>query len=168
MFFKDIDNWTKKKLLGMTISMGFLYFLFATLIPIIIVCTRYEIFKQQSFKLTAAGLIVIIIVVTVGYKAIHFLVDMLPEVERKEQILKYSIQLVCALIIPLVALWIVHLIKVNVDLALGTLKYCLWSWIAAIVVDYVGFKSLRYKWSCIAEAKKQNKIDRIKNSGQAN
>jgi len=168
MFFNDIDSWTKKKLYLVTAIWAFAYLVCACIIPVIIVCAKYNIFGQSSFKLTAIGLITIIIVITVGWRALLWLVKMLPQQTKKQQIFRYSIELVIAMILPLLGLWLIHLIKVNADLACSTIQACCYCWIGALLINYTGLKSLRVQFKANEEVDKLEKQERIKNARRSN
>ena len=161
MFFKDIDSWSPKKLKLVTLAWAIAYFVFAAIIPVIIVASKYNVFGKSSFKLTAAALIVIIIIISVGVKAFKWLTGIMPESKKSQQILKYSIQLFGALLIPLLILWIVHLIQVDMQLALSTLTYCVYSYIVAIAIQYLGLRSLEYQWKKSNELDDREKLDRM-------
>lgn len=167
MFFHDIDSWTKKKLLALTICWGFFYVVFATILPIIFVCTKYEIFSH-SVKLTLAGLIVAIFVLSFGTKFIHWVVGVLPQEKKGQQIVRYSLECIFALVIPLVIIWITHLIKVDLDKALDTIKLCCFSYMGAILVENFGLKSLMYQWKCNADVDHLEKLDNIKAARRRN
>ena len=68
MVFYDIDSWSKKKLYLMTAIFGSLYFIVATVIPVIIFASSYNLFGNSNYKLTVAGIIVIIFLLTSGRK----------------------------------------------------------------------------------------------------
>ena len=164
MFFKDIDSWSKKKLLMMTAIFGSLYLIAATIVPVIIVASNYNLFGNGSYKLTAAGIIVIIILLTAGRKAFHWITSIMPQETQKQQIFRYSFEMVFALIIPACALWVIHLFKVNMELAATTATWCIVSFMVAIVIDNVALKTLRYQHICLNEVGHKEKIERIQNA----
>lgn len=168
MLFKDIDSWTKKKLYLFVAIFGSLYFIAATLIPVIIVATNYNLFGNSNYKLTAAGIIVVIILLTSGRKAFRWVISIMPQETQKQQIIRYSIELVAALIIPVVAIWVIHLFKVNMELAANTATGCIISLMFAIVIDNVFLKTLRYQMQCLNEVGHKDKIERIQKAQQNN
>lgn len=169
MFFKDIDSWTKKKLWIITAIVASLYFIAATVIPVIIVASNYNLFgKSSNYKLTAAGIIVIIILLTAGRKAFKWITSMMPQENQKQQIIRYSIELVFAMFIPACALYCVHLFKVNTTLASQTAQACIISFMFAIVIDNVAFKTLRYQHQCLNEVGHKEKIERIQQAQNNN
>lgn len=161
MVFKNIDSWTKKKLYLMTAIFGSLYFIAATIVPVIIVATNYNLFGTSNYKLTAAGIIVVIFLLTAGRKAFNWVTSIMPQETQKQQIFRYSFELAFALIIPIVGLWVIHLFKVNMELAANTASACIVSFMVAIVIDNVFLKTLRYQVQCMNEVGHKDKIERI-------
>ena len=161
MFFKDIDTWSKKKLALVTLICGLIYLVFATVIPTIIIGCKYGIFKNTKFSLTGGALVCIVILVTVGFKACNWLFGLLPQTTQKQQCFRYTLEMLGALIIPAIALWVIHLIKVNVNLACDTLTWCIVSWIGAIIVNNVTLKTLKYQWSISSKVDELEKINRV-------
>ena len=79
MFFKDIDTWDKKKLVLVTAIVAVLYFIATCVIPCIFLACNYGIFERSSnYKLTGAGLIIAVILISFGGKAIKTLLGFLP------------------------------------------------------------------------------------------
>lgn len=162
MFFKDIDSWSKSKLIMVTAIVATMYFLVACIVPCILIAINYNIFANTShYRLTGAGLIVAVILVAFGGKAIKTLLGFLPRDTQKQQIVRYSIEMIFALIIPALALWGVHLFKVNVELACKTATQCLISIMVAVVVNNVALKTLIYQWQCMSEVSHNKKIKRM-------
>ena len=161
MFFKDIDSWTKKKLYLFIVLFGSLYFIVATLVPVIIVAINYDLFGKGNYRLTAAGIIVVIFLLTSGRKAFHWVISIMPQETQKQQIVRYSVELIAGLIIPAVAIWVIHLFKVNMELAANTATACIISMIVAIVIDNLFLKTLRYQVQCLNEVGHKDKIERI-------
>ena len=164
MFFKDIDSWSKSKLLLMTAIFGSLYLVAATIVPVFIVASNYNLFGNGNYKLTAAGIVVVIILLTAGRKAFNWVTSIMPQETQKQQIFRYLFEMVFALIIPAVALWVIHLFKVNMELAATTASWCTISFMVAIVIDNVFLKTLRYQHQCINEVGHKDKIERIQNA----
>ena len=126
MFFKDIDTWDKKKLVLITAVVAVLYFIATCVIPCIFLACNYGIFERSSnYKLTGAGLIIAVILISFGGKAIKTLLGFLPRDTQKQQILRYTIEMIFALIIPALCLWGLHLFRTNVDLACKTATQCI-------------------------------------------
>ena len=161
MFFKDIDSWSKSKLLLMTAIFGSLYLVAATIVPVFIVASNYNLFGNGNYKLTAAGIVVVIILLTAGRKAFNWVTSIMPQETQKQQIFRYSFELVFALIVPAVGLWVIHLFKVNMELAASTASWCVVSFMVAIVIDNVCLKTLRYQHQCLNEVGHKEKIERI-------
>lgn len=162
MFFKDIDFWSKGKLILVTVIVAIAYFLAASVVPCIIIAMNYGIFKHSSnYRLTGAGLIIVVILISFGGKAIKGLLGFLPRDTQKQQIFRYSLELVFGMIIPLLAIWGIHLIKVNVTNACKTATQCVISYMVAILINNLAFKSLIYQWQCMSEVSHNKKIKRM-------
>ena len=162
MFFKDIDSWDKKKLAIVTLIVALCYFLAASVVPCIFIGCNYKVFENVgSYRLTGAGFIIVVILVSFGCKGIKMLIHFLPRDTQKQQIFRYSLELVIALIIPALAIWAIQLFKNNVDLACKTATQCVVSVMVAIVIDNLFFKTLIYQWQCMSEVSHNKKIKRM-------
>lgn len=162
MFFKNIDSWDKKKLILVTAIVALVYFLAASIVPCIFIAANYGIFYQTgNYRLTGAGLIIAVILVSFGGKAIKTLLSFLPRDTQKQQIVRYTIELIFGLLIPALCVWGVHLFKTNVELACKTAYQCLISIMVAIVINNLFFKTLIYQWQCMAEVSHNKKIRRM-------
>lgn len=167
MFFKDIDSWSKGKLILITLAVAILYATAACIVPCVFIGTNYGVFVEKArYRLTGAGLIGIIIIVSFGGKAIKTLLGFLPRDTQKQQIVRYTIELVLSMIIPGLALWGVHLFRVNVELACHTATQCIISIMVAIVIDNIAFKTLIYQWQCMREVSHNKKIRRMEAAQQ--
>lgn len=161
MFFKDIDKWDKKKLWLMLIIFNGIYLLFSLVIPIIIVGCQYQIFhKVSAYRLTGWGWICAIVVAVVGIRTLSKFIKKLPETTRKEQIIKYSILGVKALVIPILLLVVLNLLKSDFDLAYSTLWWCLISYVFAIAIDYTCVKYLDAELDLRKEATRKNEVNK--------
>lgn len=162
MFFNDIDSWDKKKLAIVTLIVALCYFLAASVVPCIFIGCNYKVFENVgSYRLTGAGFIIVVILVSFGCKGIKMLIHFLPRDTQKQQIFRYSLELVIALILPALAIWAIQLFKNNVDLACKTATQCVVSVMVAIVIDNLFFKTLIYQWQCMSEVSHNKKIKRM-------
>ena len=162
MFFKDIDSWDKKKLAIVTLIVALCYFLAASVVPCIFIGCNYKVFENVgSYRLTGAGFIIVVILVSFGCKGIKMLIHFLPRDTQKQQIFRYSLELIIALIIPALAIWAIQLFRNNVDLACKTATQCVVSVMVAIVIDNLFFKTLIYQWQCMSEVSHNKKIKRM-------
>ncbi len=167
MFFKDIDSWDKKKLAIVTLIVALCYFLAASVVPCIFIGCNYKVFENVgSYRLTGAGFIIVVILVSFGCKGIKMLIHFLPRDTQKQQIFRYSLELVIALIIPALAIWAIQLFRNNVDLACKTATQCVVSVMVAIVIDNLFFKTLIYQWQCMSEVSHNKKIKRMEQAQQ--
>ena len=137
MFFKDIAEWSKRKVFWMDILFSAIYIIFMIVIPIIIIAVNYGAGEtvEKSKLLTSWSLILILIVAVVGIFAISKLARKLPDETFKQQTVKYTLELVQRLILPVLGLVALHQFKVNFDLAYTVLSWCIVSFICGILVD---------------------------------
>ena len=137
MFFKDIAEWSKRKVFWMDILFSAIYIIFMIVIPIIIIAVNYGAGEtvEKSKRLTSWSLILILIVAVVGIFAISKLARKLPDETFKQQTVKYTLELVQSLILPVLGLVALHQFKVNFDLAYTVLSWCIVSFICGILVD---------------------------------
>ena len=137
MFFKDIAEWSKRKVFWMDILFSAIYIIFMIVIPIIIIAVNYGAGEtvDKSKLLTSWSLIHILIVAVVGIFAISKLARKLPDETFKQQTVKYTLELVQRLILPVLGFVALHQFKVNFDLAYTVLSWCIISFICGILVD---------------------------------
>ena len=107
-----------------------------------------------------------VILISFGGKAIKSLLGFLPRDTQKQQIVRYTIELIFGLIIPALCLWGIHLFKTNVELACKTAYECIISVMVAIVINNMFFKTLIYQWQCMAEVSHNKKIKRMEQAQQ--
>ena len=167
MFFKNIDSWSKKKLILVTVIVALAYFLAASVVPCIFIAKNYGVFRETShYRLTGAGIIIMVILISFGGKAIKALLGFLPRDTQKQQIVRYTIELLFGMIIPALALYGIHLIRVNVDTACTTATQCIISIMVAILINNLAFKTLIYQWQCMSEVSHNKKIRRMEAAQQ--
>ena len=137
MFFKDIAEWSKRKVFWMDILFSAIYIVFMIIIPIIIISVNYGAGEtvEKSKLLTSWSLVLILIVAVVGIFAISKLARKLPDETFKQQTVKYTLELVQRLILPVLGFVALHQFKVNFDLAYTVLSWCIISFICGILVD---------------------------------
>lgn len=163
MFFKDINKWSMKRLRLMSLTFNCLYLVFSALAPIIVVGCRYQIFhKVSAYRLTGWGWICAIIVAVVSIKVIKKVVDKLPEITHKQQILKYTILGIRAFFIPVLLLIGMKALKSDFDLAYNTLWLCLIFYTIGIVIDYTCIKyidhAIDFKYETLKERMLQDAV----------
>lgn len=159
MFFKDIYTWSEKKLFWMRTLFWGLYFTFATVIPVIIVFVNYGHFQDKKYTVPCLWLAFIIIVSTFGVKKLLQTVESMDDITVKDQRIKFSIQLVVALIIPAGVGFALYQLGVNWDLARNTIIGCIISYAAALVIENTCCKSLDVARRIKKEAKEKIAVD---------
>ena len=164
MFYKNIDTWSKGKLRIVTLIVAIAYFTFLTFVPCVIVGIKYNVFSSSDnrLRLTGALLIIIILLISAINRGAKLFSRYMPEVTPKQQGIKFIIELVSSLIVPLSALFVIHAVRVGMDTALDTLMWCVWSYIVALIIFYLFLKTLLVQWKFMGKVDEQEKLDRIK------
>lgn len=161
MFFKNIDTWSKTKLRIYVIVCNIIYFLFAAIIPIIIVGVKYSIFKKVSgYRISGWGIIFTIIVVVGFVRTLTKVISKLPESTLNEQRVKYTILGVKALIIPFIAIIIMGLFKSDFSLAYNTAFKCVITYTIAVIIEYSTILYLDRELYLRNKAKEQKEINK--------
>ena len=136
MFFNDISSWNGKKLRELNILFGFLHFAFLVLIPIIITGVNYKLFTNgEGLKLTAIGVIVVVILGLYAYSKLKEVIDELPQVKLGQQRFKFSIQAILSLIPIIIILVALNFAKNDYLIAINVIKWCSISFGGAILID---------------------------------
>lgn len=162
MFFKDIAEWSKRKVFWMDILFSAIYIIFMIVIPIIIIAVNYGAGEtvEKSKLLTSWSLILILIVAVVGIFALSKLARKLPDETFKQQTVKYTLELVQSLILPVLGLVALHQFKVNFDLAYTVLSWCIVSFICGILVDGLVLKYIDKELSFNKELDHRSEIEK--------
>lgn len=166
MFFKDIEQWSKKKLKVLNFAFSILHFIALVLIPIIIVGVNYKLFTKDDggLKLTAIGIIVIVILGLYSYVKLKKVIDDLPQIKLSQQRFKFSIQAVLSLIPIVIILVALNLAKSDYLVAINVIKWCSISFGGAILIDGFFLKyitaeiKLRTKALELVEVEKRKKL----------
>jgi hypothetical protein len=165
MFFKNIENWSKQKLRGLDFLFNLLHFVALVLVPIIIVGYNYKLFtKEDGFKLTAIGIIVIIILGLYSYIKLKKVIDNLPQVKLSQQRFKFTIQTILSLLPIIIIIVGLELAKTNFSIAINVATWCSVSFACAMIIDGLFLKytsqeiALRCKTLEIVEVEKRKKL----------
>lgn len=160
MFFKDIDTWSQSKLRIMSIIFNALFLVCTLVIPVIIVGCRYQIFSSARVRLTGWGWILAITIAVVGFRTLNKVVNKMPDSTYKEQVFKYTILGIKALVIPILLLIAMRLLKNDFDLAYNTMWWCLFSYSFGIAVDYTCLKYFDKEIELRKKAKEKIEVDK--------
>lgn len=156
MFFKGIEKYSNKKLKLLTILCNALYLITFLIIPIIIVCSNYSLFKKYgatSIKLTGIGLIFFIILGLFGYIKLKKIIGKFPQETLSQQRFKFTLEMIFNLL-PLGLLLIVLLTtRDNIELAFNTFLKCSYSIVVSIFIDGLTIKYLDAENDLRKEAK---------------
>lgn len=136
MFFKDIDKWSKKKLRGLDFLFSFLHFVALVLVPVIIVAINYKLFETAgTYKLTAIGIIVVIILGLYAYIKLKKVIDDLPQIKLSQQRFKFTVQSILSLLPIIIIVVGLELAKTNFSIAINVATWCSVSFACAILID---------------------------------
>ena len=162
MFFKNISEWSKKKLRIWNLICVFLYLIMVLVIPIIIVCTRYRIFKETSatYKLTGFGIIFFIILGIYGYIKVRKMINKLPQITLQQQRVKFTLSMFFNLIPSLLLILAFWFTKDNVNLAYKTMLDCVIAIACATLFDGLFCKYLAAELEIRNKALELNEIDK--------
>ena len=137
MFFSNIDSYSKKKMLILTIICNIIYVGLLVVGPSIVVGCRYAIFEAAStrYKLTGVGIILFVILGMYGYVKIKKVIRKLPEVKLSQQRVKFTLEMIFD-VLPLVLIIVAAVFtRDNVTKAFDTMLMCLGFFLGAIVFD---------------------------------
>lgn len=163
MFYKDLRTWSNKKIYKYLAVLYCIFGLLTIVVPACLIAYNYKLFyKTGSFKLTAIGLIVAITLLIVAYKSYSRIVNRINEDKDKLRHLKYVLQLISAIIIPISAGVILYLTYDSWKIAYNTIMPCIYCYTAAMIVHYLFIKDLEWLQDVRAEALHQNTIDEQK------
>ena len=164
MFFKDIECWSKNKLRGLNILFGFLHFVALVLIPVIITGVNYQLFTKNSggLKLTAIGVIVVVILGLYAYGKLKKVIDDLPQVKLGQQRFKFSIQAILSLIPIIIILVALEYAKNDYMIAINVIKWCSVSFIGGILIDGLFLKYISAEINIRAKALELVEVEKRK------
>lgn len=145
MFFKNIDKWSKNKLRGWNITFSLLHFIALVLVPIIIVGINYDLFtnSEGGFKLTAVGIIVVVILGLYAFVKLKKVVDNLPQLKHSHQAFKFTIQTILSLVPIAIILIGLEFAKKDFMIAVEVIKWCSISFVGAILIDGLFLKYIQ-------------------------
>lgn len=127
MFFKDLDKMEKKKLRMLNATFGILYFIASVVVPIIIVGVNYNLFKnvEATTKLTAVGMICVVILGFYAFNKLKYVLDNLPQLTYKQQCFKFTIQMFIEMIPFIIIGVLLFFAKNEIDVAFNTFWQCM-------------------------------------------
>ena len=129
-----------KALFGLSVLHGFLYTLFILLIPCSIVMVKYDLFVQVEAgrRLTAIGLIVLMGFLFVGLGLLKRQVKAIPvDAEGWKSVCRALLDLIYAILLPVIILFIVYFIRDNMILATNVIQLCIISIIIGAVENCI-------------------------------
>lgn len=137
MFFSNIETYSKKKMLVLTVLCNIIYVGLLVVGPSIVVGCRYAIFVNASarYKLTGVGIILFVILGLYMYIKIKKTIRKLPEIKLSQQRVKFSLEMIFDLLPLMLIVVAAVLARDNVTKAFDTVLMCLGFFIAAILFD---------------------------------
>lgn len=162
MFFKDIEIWSKQKLRGLNILFSLLHFVALVLIPIIITGVNYKLFSKSEggLKLTAIGIIVVVILGLYAYTKLKKTIDDLPQIKLGQQRFKFSIQAILSLMPIIIILVALNFAKNDYLIAINVIKWCSVSFGGAILIDGLFLKYINAEIKLRAKALELVEVDK--------
>lgn len=155
MFFRKIENWSKKKMLVVTFACYLIYSCLLLVGPAVTIMLKYDIFNyaKNNNRLSGIALLFLVVFLLYAYIMACKFLNKLPQITTNEQRFKFGIQTFLK-IIPfgsvILALWIA---RDNVILAFDTALICLIFILAAIVFDGLYIKFIDAEWNIRSAAK---------------
>jgi hypothetical protein len=127
MFFKDLSVMEKKKLRMLNATFGILYFIASVVVPIIIVGVNYNLFQnvEATTKLTAVGVICVIILGFYVYNKLKHAIEDLPQLTHKQQCFKFTIQMFIEMIPFAIIGVLLFFAKNETEMAFNTFGACM-------------------------------------------
>ena len=127
MFFKNLETFTKKKLRTLNALFGVLYFIASVLVPIIIVGINYKLFDsvEATTKLTAVGVICVIILGFYAFNKMKNAIENLPQLTHNQQCFKFTIQMFVEMIPFAIIGVLLFFAKNEIDVAYKTFCQCM-------------------------------------------
>lgn len=165
MFFKDIENWSKKKLFWLSFAFNALYIAFMLIIPIIVICVQYELGSTTVEKdkvFTGWSLMLLLIFTVIGLFALTKVLRKLPDETLPQRQFKYTLELVKGLIPPIAAIFILFQFKSNFDLAFDTTLICIMSIIGGVAIDNLFVKFIDKERKFAIEVDHMGEIEKRK------
>ena len=164
MLLGNLENWSNKRVWAAFYGLAVLFLALVLGGPIGMIAWKYDLFaKASEYRLTGWGMIIALTIGIVSVITIGFLVELLPENKPRQQAVKYFLQMLVALIIPVLFRYILYKLKVNFDLAYVTSCYCDYFIISGIFVYFTSLKSvireikLRHKAAELVEIEARKK-----------
>ena len=162
MFFSNISKWSKQKLRGLNILFSLLHFVALVLVPVIITGVNYKLFNKDNggLKLTAVGVIVVVILGLYAYTKLKKTIDDLPQIKLGQQRFKFSIQAILSLMPIIIVLIALNFAKNDYLIAINVIKWCSVSFGGAILIDGLFLKYITAEIKLRAKALELVEVDK--------
>ena len=163
MFFKNISNWDKKKLRGLNLLFSFLHFIALVIVPVIIVSINYKLFtKESGIKLTAIGIIIVVILGLYAYNKLKQAINELPQIKLSQQRFKFGIETILSLMPVIILIIALKFAQSDFNVAIKVIKGCSVSIIIASLIEGLFLKFTRAELSLRNKALELNEIEKRK------
>lgn len=141
MFLVNITKWGKRKLNFIWLLFELLYLGLALVGPLVTICIKYDLFAKPSSKtISGFAMIIILIFAILGLRSFKKVIFKLNDITRKQQILKYNLEMFYALAVPLGCALVLFCFKDDFNLAYSTFCIALSFYLGSILVDYLFIK----------------------------
>lgn len=163
MFFKTIDTWGQKKTKRMRLLFDLIFYLFSLVAPVIIIATKYSLYKKASYSLTMAGAIVVVIIAVVLLRSLKKGIAKLPQDDYKQQKIKFTAQWIYHLLVPVGVLVALYLIKNDFQTAYETMWLCMIFLTIGTCIEWNFCAYIDARLNLMDEAKHQQAVEEVKN-----
>lgn len=146
MFFQNIEKWTKKLLITVTVLCYIAYFGLVVLAPTIVVLTKYQVFQNGTHYVTGFGIIVFVVVGIVSYIFMKKVISKLPKTSINQQRFRFGLETLFDCLPLGIALFALFAVKDDIDLAFQTFKVCLFLFLGGVLWNGLFIKFLDAEW----------------------
>lgn len=155
MFFRKIENWSKKRMWVATIICYLFYFSLVLLAPTITVMIKYKVFQktEKMRNITGFGIIVVVICGITSFLLLKKTLRKLPQISANEQRFKFGLETLFNCFPIGITLFAMFVVKDDVMLAFETLQICVWFFLGGILFEGLFIKFIDAEWAIRQGAK---------------
>lgn len=137
---KWLENLSKKNFRIVKFTSYIVYFLLMIVGPLLTVLIKYDVFNTETtskLKLNGWALIILIVIAIVALFVCKKAISKLNDLHPASAYLKYSLTTAISLILPIIALVVIHQMKLDIKLASSTMYWVLGFYIAGSLEDNI-------------------------------
>lgn len=167
MFFTNISEYSNKKLNIIYIISLIVYFGLMLISPLLVIASRYEMFKETGVKaLTGFGICILLAFAVVGLRALRSKIDLFPENTMPQRRVKFTCQLFYSLFLPLIVIAVLFALHADFETAFATIRDSIIFCIGGILVDNLVVKYVeserKLRFDAQRDVEKQKRIHLFK------